>query len=227
MEQNLRLKVDDGVVLDNPGFYRRFVGRLIYLTIICPDITYSVHVLSQFMQTPCKSHLDAAQRVLQYLKAALGHGILLPSTSDLTITAYSNLDWASCPMTRPSTTRYITLLGAISAQETSSCESTWLKFLFIDLAVSHSQPMHPHCDNQAALYIVANSVFHERTKYIELDYHLIREKIQSGLISTSYVPSRFQLVDIFTKPFGYAQFHWLKISSILSKLGVRYVHAPA
>lgn len=243
MEQHLRLVANDEAPLINPESYRRLVGRLIYLTITWPDLTYSVHMLSQFMHKPGKSHLDAAHRVLRYLKGTPNHGFLLPSTCNLQLSAYSNSDWASCPTSRRSTTGYITFLGAspiswctkkqstvarssaeaeYRSMATTSCELTWLKYLLTDLGVTHPKPMELHCDNQAALHIAANPVFHERTKHIELDCHLIREKIQSGLISTAYVPSRCQLADIFTKPLGREQFLFL-----LSKLGVSDLHSPA
>lgn len=65
--------------LNNITQYRQLVGRLIYLTITRPDISYIVHVLSQFLSSPRQCHLDAAFRVVRYLKYTLGQGILLSS----------------------------------------------------------------------------------------------------------------------------------------------------
>ncbi|KAM2634977.1 hypothetical protein EV1_025388 [Malus domestica] len=72
MEENLKLSPTEGQILHDASKYRRLVGKLIYLTITRPEISYAVHVLSQYMQQPRKPHLDAVHRLLRYLKGAPG-----------------------------------------------------------------------------------------------------------------------------------------------------------
>ncbi|GKV50888.1 hypothetical protein SLEP1_g57568, partial [Rubroshorea leprosula] len=112
MDKNLKLTESDGQLLDNPSQYRHLVGHLLYLTIIRPNICFPVNILSQFLQSPRKPHLDAALRLLRYLKKNPSQGILLSSASSLDLHAYSDSNWASCVSTRRSTTGYLIFLGA-------------------------------------------------------------------------------------------------------------------
>lgn len=69
------------------------------------------------------------------------------------------------------------------------CELTWLRFLLADLHMPVSSPAVLHCDNQAALHIAKNPIFHERTRHIEMDCHFIRDKIIKGEVFTRFVIS--------------------------------------
>lgn len=114
IEQNHQLLNNNSTLLSAVGIntYRRLVGRLIYLTITRLDLSYSVHVLSQFLSCPRINHLQAVYKVLSYLKQSPGQGILIPSSGSLQLTAYSNPDWEVCPNTRHSLTGLSIMLGS-------------------------------------------------------------------------------------------------------------------
>jgi hypothetical protein len=75
LEQNVKLSVDEGDIVEDTTMYKRIVGSLIYMTIIRPDLSYAIRMVSQFMQTPQKPHLDAMRHILKYIKHTLQCGI--------------------------------------------------------------------------------------------------------------------------------------------------------
>ncbi|XP_062014054.1 uncharacterized mitochondrial protein AtMg00810-like [Rosa rugosa] len=241
MERGSKLS-DTSDLLKDPSRYRRLVGRLIYLTVSRPDITYPVHVLSRFMHEPRKCHMESALRVVRYLNNAPSQGLFFSSDSDFRLRAYCDSDWAGCPITRRSTAGYCVFLGPslvswrskrqktvslfsaeaeYRAMSGACCELTWLGFLLQDLGVLQPKPAVLYCDNKAALHIAANPVFHERTRHIEMDCHFIRDKIQDGYVVTNFVNSSHQLADVLTKPLGKEVF-----IPMIRKLGVRDIHSP-
>jgi len=100
-------------------------------------------------------------------------------------------------------------------------ELIWIKSFLAAMGVYHTSPMTLFCDNQAALHISKNPVFHERTKHIEMDCHFVQERLLSGDLTTGYVPSKYQVADIFTKALGKSQFPVL-----MGKLGIVNPYAP-
>ncbi|KAL5549762.1 hypothetical protein UlMin_004993 [Ulmus minor] len=150
MEKNLKFDSTVGDLLDNPTHYRRLVGKLLYLTITRPEISFSVNTLSQFMQEPRKPHLEAVHRILHYLKGSPGQGLLFPSNNDLGLIGYCDADWGGCITTRRYMTGYCVFLGKAliswkSKKQTTvskssaeaeyksmasiTCELTWLRQL--------------------------------------------------------------------------------------------------
>lgn len=80
------------------------------------------------------------------------------------------------------------------------CELKWISYLPKDFNIKIPLPVNLYCDNQAAIAIAKNHVFHERTKHVEINCHIIRSHVESGFIQTPYISSQDQLPDPFTKP---------------------------
>ncbi|KAM2954379.1 hypothetical protein FF1_032665 [Malus domestica] len=230
----LKLSID-GEAMHDVSYYQRLVGKLIYLTITRPDITYAVSLASQFMHSPTVDHLNLVKRILRYLKGSIGQGITMHNNQSTVISGYTDADWAGNAIDRKSITGYCTFVGGnlvtwkskkqqviarssaeaeYRAMAATACELIWLKGLLSDLGFPSSTPMTLMCDNQAAMHIAANPVFHERTKHIEVDCHFIRAQVQTQIIRTMFTRSHDQLADLFTKALASSQFHRL-----LGKLG--------
>ena len=101
-------------------------------------------------------------------------------------------------------------------------ELLWMKIIHDDLKIKHEAPMGLVCDNKSAIRIAHNPVQHDRTKHIEIDRHFIKEKLDSGLIATEYIPSKLQLADMFTKGLPTEQ-----LQDLTCKLGMIDIHSPA
>ncbi|GKC10190.1 ribonuclease H-like domain-containing protein, partial [Tanacetum coccineum] len=183
-------------VLENITDYQKLMGKLIYLTNTRPDISYVVHCLSQFMHSPLKYLLKTAFKILRYLKGCLGLGIYFVKTSSMSLSAFSDADWAKCVITRKSVTSYCIFLNSKVIRI--------LNFLK-DLKIENLLPVNLHRDSNSAIKIAANLVFHERTKHLEIDLHFVREKILNGVVKTVKVDFANQIANIFTKGLGTLQ----------------------
>ncbi|KAL5559468.1 hypothetical protein UlMin_035679 [Ulmus minor] len=190
---NVQYSPSDGNPLSDPTLYRTIVGSLVYLTITHPDIAYVVHI---------------------YLRGTIFHSLLLPSTSSLDMRAYSDADHGRDPTSRKSVTGFCIFWGdsliswkskkqtvvsqssteaEYRAMASTTKEIVWLRWLLADMGVSLSHPTPMYCDNKSAIQIAHNSVFHERTKHIEIDCHLTCHHLKHGTITLPFVPSSLQL----------------------------------
>ncbi|XP_075111907.1 uncharacterized protein LOC107787662 [Nicotiana tabacum] len=111
MDPNVKLVPGQGEPLEDPGKYRRLVGKLNYFTITRPDISFAVSVVSQYLQAPCKDHWDAVIRILRYIKRAPGQGLLYEDKGHTDIIGYSDVDWVGSPLDKRSTFGYCVMIG--------------------------------------------------------------------------------------------------------------------
>ncbi|XP_022872878.1 uncharacterized protein LOC111391836 [Olea europaea var. sylvestris] len=157
LEINVKYRKDEGDVLPNPTLYRKLVGSLIYLTITRPNISFAVHTVSKFMDTPCHLHFVAIRRIIHYLIGTSHRGLFFPRGMPFELKAYSDADWAGYPDSRRSTTGWCIFLGSAliywkckkqncvskssteaeyRAMSATCSEVVWLRGLVTELAVS-------------------------------------------------------------------------------------------
>ncbi|XP_022867558.1 uncharacterized protein LOC111387247 [Olea europaea var. sylvestris] len=243
MDPKVKLTSLEGDLLHDASSYRRLVGRLLYLTVSRLDITFAVHKLSQFVSSPRQPHLDAAHHLLRYLKASPGQGLFYSAASDFQLRAFANADWGSYLDTRKSVTSFYIFIGdsmiswkakkqtTISrssaeaeyrALASTTSELIWPYQFLNDFQIHQSGPAALFCDNQAAIHIATNPIFHERTKHIEIDCHFVRDKVTDGSIKLLPVRTHHQLVDLFTKALLAKS-----LLPLLSKMVILDIHRPS
>ncbi|CAA7043636.1 unnamed protein product [Microthlaspi erraticum] len=220
MATSPKLTLNSGEALSDLRDYRTIVGSLQYLAFTRPDIAYAVTRLSQFMHRPTHDHWNAAKRVLRYLAGTLSHGVFLKASNKLTLHAFSDADWAGDTDDYVSTQGYVIYLGnhpiswsskkqrGVTRSSTeaeyrsvanTASELRWICSLLTEMHISLPSTPVIYCDNIGATYLCANPVFHSRMKHIALDYHFIREQVQSGALRVTHVHTNDQLADSFTK----------------------------
>ena len=219
-DPSMKFHHDTSKPYDDISAYRRLTGRLLYLNNTRSDITFTTQQLSQFLSNPIVAHHNVALRVLRYLKSCPGKGLFFPRNSSLALQGFSDADWAGCLDTRKFVTGQCFFLGhsliswrikkqtnvsrssseaEYKALGSATCQLQWILYLLLDLHITCSKLPVLYCDNQSALHIAANPIFHERTKHLEIDCHLVREKLQDGVMKLLPVSSQDQIADFFKK----------------------------
>ncbi|XP_014618112.1 uncharacterized mitochondrial protein AtMg00810-like [Glycine max] len=193
MDPNLKLNLHDGDLLPDPSIYKRLIGRLLYLTISRPDITFVVNCLSQYMKAPRVPHLHVIHHLLQYIKSAPRQGLFFPAQNSLNLTTFADVDWVNFVDTRRYTFGFCVFLGnnllswrskkqpTVSKSSTEAeyhvlsfvtSEIVWLSKLLLYFEVDVPSVML-FCDNKSAISLVSNPAHHERSKHIDIDHHFI------------------------------------------------------
>lgn len=210
-----------GEPFHDPTLFRQIVGSLQYATITRPDIAFAVNRVCQYMHAPKIPHWQAVKRILRYLNGTLALGLNFKSTSAPFLLAYSDAGWVSDPDDCRSQYGFAIFHGnnliswtsrkqkvvARSSTEAeyralayTAAELLWIKHLIRDLHAPVQLPPTLLCDNIGATFMCKNPVISTRSKHIQLDFHFVREQVESGDLKIGHVSSLDLLTDIFTKP---------------------------
>ncbi|KAH9666120.1 Integrase catalytic domain-containing protein [Citrus sinensis] len=231
LAQNEKFNKDDGAEKIDEALYRSIIGCLMYLTATRPDIMFVVSLLSRYMHCASELHYKAAKNVLKYIKGTLDHGIKFEKKDKLILHGFADSDWAgSCDNMR-STSSYLFSLGSgcfcwsskkqeIVAQSTAKAEyvaavaavnqALWLRKLMTDLKMIQDYATEIFVDNQAAVAISNNPVFHGKTKHFKIKYYFVREVQMNDEVRLVYCKTEDQLADILTKGLSKSRFELLK-----------------
>ncbi|GKB54423.1 hypothetical protein Tco_0905176 [Tanacetum coccineum] len=147
---------------------------------------------------------------LMYLKGTPSLGLWYPKCSGFDLKRYSDSDYAGCNMDRKSTSAeadYVVADGCCANIQ-------WMKSQLSVYDIHHKM-LPIFCDNTSTISISNNPVLHLRTKHIDIRYHFIKDHILKGDIELHFIPTEYQLADIFTKPLDEPTFTRLK-----AKLGM-------
>ncbi|KAL0334047.1 UNVERIFIED_CONTAM: Retrovirus-related Pol polyprotein from transposon RE1 [Sesamum angustifolium] len=115
---------------------------------------------------------------------------------------------------------WVILLFPGKSRSKPPSELLWVNSILGEFGIQLVTPIPFHCDNKAAIHITENPVFHERTKHLDIDCHLVRDQFKHGFILPQHISSQHQVADLFTKALPVAPF-----SRLVSKLGM-FSHAP-
>jgi hypothetical protein len=101
----------NGEPIDDAQTYRSLAGALQYLTVTRPDLAFVVQQACLHMHDPRTPHLMLLKRILRYVRGTATLGLHIRASSELSVIAYSDADWAGCPNTRRSTSGFYVFLG--------------------------------------------------------------------------------------------------------------------
>ncbi|KAL0382041.1 UNVERIFIED_CONTAM: Retrovirus-related Pol polyprotein from transposon RE2 [Sesamum calycinum] len=202
----IKFDASSGSSLASPERYRRLVGRLLYLGFSRPDISFAVQQLSQFIQHPRQPHWDAALHLVR--RSVSGYCVFLGD---------SLVSWKT---KKQATVSRSSAEAEYRSMGSAVCELLWVSYILGEFGIPLVTPIPFHCDNKAAIHITENPVFHERTKHLDIDCHLVRDQFKHGFILPQHISSQHQVADLFTKALSAAPF-----SRLVSKLGM-FSHAP-
>jgi len=216
-------KIGEGNKIDET-YYKQIVGSLMYITAIKPDIMFGVSFITRFMARPTELHLQAAKRILRYLKGTIDYGIFYKKNGNKQLIAFTDSDYAGDIEDRKNTSDYVFILsgGAVSwsskkqpivtlstteaefvAAAACACQAIWMRRILEKLNHEQEGCTTLMCDNSSTIKLSRNPIMHGRNKHIDVRFHFLRDLTRDKIIELVHCGSQDQVVDLLdllTKP---------------------------
>ncbi|GJY75236.1 hypothetical protein Tco_0480352 [Tanacetum coccineum] len=169
-----------------------------YLTTSRPDIMFVVCACGRFQVTPKMPHLHAVKRIFRYLKGQPKLGLWYPRDSPFDLEAFSDIANSTTEAEYVAAANYY---GQV----------LWIQNQMLDYGFNFMNTKI-YIDNESAICIVKNLVFHSKTKHIEIRYHFIRDSYEKRLIQVIKIHTGHNVADLLTKAFNVSRFKFLVAS---------------
>ena len=203
MEPKTKLSKASNCPSVDSTLYKSIIGSLRYLVNTRPDLSYSVGVMSHYMEAPTMVHMEAVKQILRYVKGTIDIGCHYVKAKQVEnrLIGYSDSDLDGDIDDRKSTTGTLFFLYgnpitwtskkqkmvALSSCEaeyiaatSAACQGIWLGRLLKELHGKEVNPVRLNIDNKSAISLAKNPVHHDRSKHIDMRFHFIRECVQKG-----------------------------------------------
>ena len=204
--------------------YRQIVGSLMFLAVSTrPDICYSVKELSRHLTHPVQTHIQAAKRVMRYLKKTVNFALVYTRAAEATLWGSADADWGGETNTAKSTTGYTFSLGSGSvswkagtqaivthssteaelvALDEAAREYAYLIQILCEFDYDVNMPVEIFQDNMSTIKTVINGRFNARTRHINVRYHYTHDLVKEGAICIKHIPTDLMPSDVLTKALG-------------------------
>nr|GMD89755.1 Retrovirus-related Pol polyprotein from transposon TNT 1-94 [Ipomoea batatas] len=190
-----------------------------------------ISLLSRFLHSASEIHFQAAKRIVRYIKGTTNFGIKYSNCQNFKLLGYSDSDWAGSIDDMKSTTGFCFSFGSsffswcskkqeMTAQSTAEAEyvaanatvnqAIWIRKILADLHMEKNEPTQVYVDNQAAIAISKDPVFHGKTKHFKIKLYHLREEQKHGEVKLLYCKTEDQIADVFTKALSKARFEILR-----------------
>jgi hypothetical protein len=212
---------DDGNPADS-GRYLLVIGGLSYLAVgTRPDICFAVNFLARFAAKPGPAHWKGVKHLINYLAGSRNLRLhLYPHSDNTSLKSFADASWGG-EFARSTYGVFITFLNvpilwisrrqqAVAASTchaeymalgTATRQTLWVRHLLKDV-LKKDFVGNLFCDNQSAVHVAIDDSSNKRTRHTDRDFYITNKSLYQKKTTLTWVPTKDQLADIFTKALG-------------------------